>query len=499
MLETIIVLYGFANLGDQSHVDALRLPLLCTHYMAINANDPNNKVLDEYKACKRQLSSNSMLLAVGEKGLEVLCKLNDARLLDNLSAKIGLSIHQYFPTIQELQFTLDFIAIPELALDANAQKVIQSIPNRVFTVAVPTKNPTPEELQTAYSNCSIVPDLENIYFRDEQDGGNEDEGKPSLTHPYIIVTLPGDAVDTNGEMKYFTQASAQELFESIRALREAHGNKHTIIVQNSPRTGKFNPETGNVECAHEYQAGMDPKLAIDKISHFFVNLLHDNNIPYHFYNFAFEIQGAKRTKKSVYEPLLYVAMSNSNNYFIVPGESVTMLGQIPVYLRAKQAILFEPSSMNPTHTIIANRIKFDSEKGKGYLSHFEKRLGKIEVSTPYPAAQEPMQDDATLVKNGIRALSMTNQYANVWASIRMLGQWAEVLAASLVAEAARRDYITPVQAMVACVPLVGVYMYRHHMTSADSVRSETSATGTSCNDTHGRALGEPSANRPFTL
>jgi len=459
MFKTIIVICSIDDFNDRDHLKALELPSLCSHYIHL---DPNNaqdfQRIDQIN--KNDILANALILAIGRDGLEALCALNRAGSLAELKLKnvsIGLSIHRYFSGIKTLSLVLDFIAIPKTLLDEQAQKVISSISTRVFTLSKPTQNPSVNDLCMAYHNSDISPVRENRYFRDEQVGVNEDEAKPSLSHPYIIVSLPGDVVNINSDPKCFSEVSAQELFESILALRARHGNEHTILVQNSYRTGQFNPQTGLVECRHEYTQGADPKLAIDKISNFFIDLLEKNNIPYHFYNFAWVVKRKSKTEESVYNALLYVALSNPNNYFIVPGDSEKMLLQVPLYLRPEQIIVFKSSSMDVSHYALC-----ESSCLRRHLCFFIQSPEGIKVKPPIYIAQYLMQDDATLVINGIQALSELKKglCAKISAGIQNLGKWTEVLAAGLIVEAARREYVTPIQSFTACVPLVWLYMYR---------------------------------------
>jgi len=163
MFEKIIVFYSFNNPQDQAHVKALSSHPLWPNSINIDISY-SNQVVALYDACKNQLSRNSLLLAVGDQGLEALCILHDARRLDNLRAKIGLSIQEYNTKIEELQFTLSFIAIPQVLLDNNQIKIIASIEKCIGRLYL-MRHQTPERVQ---EDAMYVADGINALSKDIQ-------------------------------------------------------------------------------------------------------------------------------------------------------------------------------------------------------------------------------------------------------------------------------------------------------------------------------------------
>jgi hypothetical protein len=256
---------------------------------------------------------------------------------------IYFGTHQYIDDIGRL--AIDHIVIPEAAIDTNQKIIIESFPNFTLTFAVPSSNPSVQDLEKSYHDW-------------------HHPNKPPMEEPSIIITLPGDATDQTGKIKCFTRQSADELFEKILQLYESQGKIHKIIIQNSPRTGKHD-QNGQVICPHEFVKGNDPSAAIDEISQYFTGLFDQKSIKYSFFNFAFEIDGPRKKPLSVYNPLLYAAQSRGENFFILPAESVSMIGQVPLYLYNNQIIAFRPDSMNAAHeAILQLAIK------KDYLSCF---------------------------------------------------------------------------------------------------------------------------------
>ena len=382
MLKSIVLLYSLINVGDISHGNALVEKLkqdnqVLSEIIVIDANLPKAELQSGYKRVVSKLNPhNSMILAVGEKGLLALSTLKAAKLLYGSNGYIGASVHQYFDVIEDLKRHLSFLAIPEAALDSEAKKaVIRSLPYTVLTLAVPAINPTIDQLKAAYDNWDINP-----------------SNKPPINNSYIVVMLPGDAPDQNGQIKSFTKESVKKLFDNIVALRSKYRDKYTVVVQNGPRTGKFNPQNGEIICAHEYEKGKDSATAIDGISQYFVSLLEQHSIPHYFFNFAFEIDGKNKKGLSVFNQLLYVAQMKQDNYFIVPGESISMLSQIPLYFEPGRVVVFKPDSMNASHNAIFHVIK-----NRGNISYFS---DEQHVVVPEHPVKMKNDDTATIV-NGI--------------------------------------------------------------------------------------------------
>lgn len=393
MIKEIIFLCSLVNTGDMKHADAV-FDALPNHETIqrhqIDANEASDNTADDIRE-KFQKHTSSIgdspyiIYAVGDKGRECLALLNSHRLIAPNKAYVIAGTHQYSPDYESLYVTdkngrqqtlVRHICFPG-AMPENIKERIKTIyTNHTFAFAVPTHNPSIAGLEQSYYAWDAVP-------------------KPRVDDDYIVVTLPGDAPDSTGKQRLFTIQSAQKLANYITRFRAEHGNRHKIIVQNSPRTGKFD-ESGAIVCAHEYEKGCGTSMdAIDAVSRFFVDQLRANGIEPYFYNFAFENDRATNTKKviSVFDPLLYIAqMPGYDNYYIVPGESVSMLGQIPLYMTGDRILVFKPDSMNEQHDLI-----FQMIQSHHYLSFFDEE-GNVVQAEP---GHKRLRDDAGDVADAI--------------------------------------------------------------------------------------------------
>ena len=347
MIIKILLLVSSVHLGDVGQATATIKALsadIAIEVFDIDASkhpeEARLEYLDKVKTIPKD--QNYITLAIGESGMELLEYLSDNRAIDNSRSYTCLSIHQYFYEFEKLK--LDHIILPESTINTiEKDKLLENISNINLILTPLTNNPSVEELKTSYNNW-LSPE------------------KPSLNDKYIIIMLPGDAPDSSNKMHYFTKDSAKELFQYVYKLWEEKGKKYKILIQNGPRTGKFDPETGKIVNKHEYSSNQDPSIAIDDISAYFVKLF--SKMDHSFFNFAFEIKENRKEAISSFNPLLYLARQN-DNIFILPGASVSLIGQIPQYLPPDRIILFEASSMNKNHQSV-----FQLAFERNYLSYF---------------------------------------------------------------------------------------------------------------------------------
>ncbi|MGY3803288.1 hypothetical protein ACWNT8_04395 [Pigmentibacter ruber] len=384
MLTKLILLYSFSQAGDAAHIQSLEKELSSKlenkEIYSINANESKMKIIKELKDIVNRKESNIkfqketkyLLLTAGEKGGEALEAISD-ELLDN-NYYIYWGMHQYSAKIKDYKkLKLDHLQIPEASLN-NIEKIesVKDIPNVSKTITVPNINPTIKELQNSYDKWNY-----NKQF--------------DLKKNYITVLLPGDAPDSNNKIHFFSKESAYNLFRNVQNIWKKSNSKKTVIVQNGPRTGKYDPKTGAVICLHEYKTGESRKNAVDKVSEYFVSLLNKNKIPFVFFNFSFEINGKQRIKHSSFDPILFLSYK-TKSIFIFPGESVSLIGQLPFYLNPENVIAFYSSSMNEEH-----KLTLEAAYKNGYLSKFNAK-GEIE----YPEKPTKLlMDDTTKVANDI--------------------------------------------------------------------------------------------------
>ncbi|MGI4776441.1 MAG: hypothetical protein ACRYE9_05980 [Janthinobacterium lividum] len=369
----ILILASMINVGDVSHANSVANELAkkvngLPQTITIDANKDYKEIAREYSNFLKELKGpkeNYIMLVVGEKALQTF---------DNLSEKIDTNayvycgIHQYNALLSK-KLSIDHVGIPETELDTASKKaIIESFAHYTLTFAVPNNNPSAETLKAAYEDWHI-------------------DNKPKIGDN-IIVMLPGDAPDEHNKMKYFSKESAEKIAREVTNLWKQVGKHYKVLIENGPRTGKFDPKTGEVACSHEYKKGEDPRSAVDDVSKHFVKSLEIPENKFQFFNFAFENDAETRNKISFHEQLLYLVQASDSNYFVVPGESISTIAQITLMLKGDQVIGVRPDSMNQSHTAI-----FNSAINKGFISYFDDNEFLIQPSHP----SMRIEDDSVIV------------------------------------------------------------------------------------------------------
>lgn len=350
MIEKIIVLVGFLNVGNISHVDSLLkelrnyLPISVTE-LRLDVTGDDEQLQTQFKSATAK-SKKDLILVIGENSVAKYKQLVDSTNFSADNSYVYAGLSQFCPEISDVP--IDHVAIPRTSLSESELATIKSqAPYLSLTFAVPNNNPTIDELKIFYNQWRKDHDLK-------------------LDGNYIFVLLPGDAPVSQNEMRYFSKDSATELAKKVKKLWQDLGRKHTVIVHNSPRTGKHDPANGKVVCTHQVDGKYDETQANDEVSKEFMQQMQALKVPTKFYRFVFQSVNGKQKAISSLNAFYYLLSQNSKNILILPGESVSMMGQAPLYGSAEQIIVFKPSSMNDNHTKLMN-LGFQL----GYFSKFE--------------------------------------------------------------------------------------------------------------------------------
>jgi len=374
MIIKILLLVSSINSGDIANAKTISNGLNAQEVFIVDSNKPLEELAIDYKNILLEKCNNQekyLTLAVGEKSMKALKFLAHKNILDSRANNYtALILHQYFTDLSFLaeNHIVDHLIVPLAAQGNSAQKIIiDKFPHTTLTFAVPGINLSTETLVKAYHDWHYP------------------TKKPSLQQKSIIVILPGDAPDAEGNIRNFTQESAKELAENVYNLWKNQGKKHQILIHNGPRTGKHYPLG-----SHSFNKGEgSTETVIDPISKLFKELLEEKNIPCILYNFAFEIDGENKNLISVYKPLLYLAKQN-DNILIAPGESISTMGDVTsLNMPANRVIIFKPSSMNEEHNAL-----LEYAFSRGFISYFD----HLDIRTPKNAHIRTESDGEKVVK-----------------------------------------------------------------------------------------------------
>lgn len=258
----------------------------------------------------KQLSNNkseNILIAIGTHGIKAIKELSEKDLTNKIT--IVWSGHQYLNEVNEIINIADIISLPD-HLDVNSMNYKQGKAKLVKTSGL----------------------AHNLNIRSSKLALNLDKFNIPESNKYIAIFLGGDAPKPDGTMLYFTPEQATELAKNISPLLPKDA---TVLITNSPRTGRFDPKTGNeVSQIHRSET-------VDLTSKAFINTLKNEGIKIYFENFVFG-------EPSAYSAFLYLA-NMSNGMAFVTGDSTSMISEVADNIEYGNLYVLSIPSMNETH------------------------------------------------------------------------------------------------------------------------------------------------------
>lgn len=255
----------------------------------------------------------AIVISAGKYGIDAIKRLK-AMYGDHIFA-----IHVFHQMIKEEKFShsdlldkADIIALPSHALNKDFKsELANSKTNLIETIGV-AHNSKKEDLVNAYDEYKeLLPKAEK----------------------YMGIILPGDAPDSNGKMKYYTPEMAAMLAQQISGL--AKEKNYVILITNGPRTGKHNPNTGEVLINH--QDGI-----IDDVTLKFIEKLKSYNIEFKLFDFQ---RGQQNHKNLIFGAIL----KNPGSIILAPGESTSMISECTDLMEAGSVIIYMNEAMNENH------------------------------------------------------------------------------------------------------------------------------------------------------
>jgi hypothetical protein len=250
-----------------------------------------------------------VIIASGEETIPLIMSLKPRS-----NMVIVYSHHQLLSKHQELKDKVDIIALPAHAVSPEDVKRLSSRRAKVIaTIGVP-HNVTMKEVQSEYEQYK--------------------EQFPKAPH-YIGVMLGGDAPTADKKMLYYTQEEARQLADYL-APHIRSGETHLFIL-NGPRTGKHDPQTGQVlEASHRTEV-------LDPVTQSFLERLVEQGVEESRFT-VFDFQyGKPSLQKAVLGSLL-----RTKSPLYVAGESSSNISEAADILPG-HVIAYMHGAMNTTH------------------------------------------------------------------------------------------------------------------------------------------------------
>ena len=283
-------------------------------------------------------NKRNIVVAAGEHHIKTLYALKQN---PNVNGEVytSWSGHQITETLLNKTGNIDSIALPKHALnEENHHQLSAKCTNLIETVGV-AHNTQPEDLEKEYKK------LKSHLIESDK---------------YYMVMLGGDATDPTGKMQYYTPEEAHKLGKYIG--EQAKKNNAVVLGLNGPRTGKYNPNTGEKLLTHKN--GCD----LDEVSEAFIAGLKESelneNTDFQFFDFKFD-----ETKINTYQAVLGAVRAKPESHVYMPGDSTSMISEACDLSPSGSVTVFRNGAMNMTHHSHVNSVH-----AEGYTSVLSKNM-----------------------------------------------------------------------------------------------------------------------------
>ncbi len=230
----------------------------------------------------------------------------------------------------------------------------------------------------------------------------------------IVLILGGDAPDLEGNRGYIPPEEGRQIGVMLAALAKQHNAVVAII--NNPRTGEYDPLTGQETLAHHNwhpDTGETLEQNYDKTTQALCALLEEETVPFQIYDFRWGTQklrteaaktavGSSHPVTSMYDPVMGLILSDPNAMVLYTGESITEGNKCAKYLLGRQTYAITVASMHEGHEDFTQELH-----ERGYIGRID--LKKQQILEPIQKATTPLNITATALQALERMLAPGKQ------------------------------------------------------------------------------------------
>lgn len=308
-----------------------------------------NKVKEQVsrKALKSSNTDSFLFLGAGTGGVNALQKVADIPAL-----KLVYLSHQLTPQAMSVLGKADLWIVPEHAVNSEFLK---------------------EAAQTRTQVIQTIGGLHNLKQHDLKVSFQQHQKDFPPTHKYVGIVLGGDAQLPNGKVQYFTSAEARKLAAWIA--KRPQSKNSMILVVNSPRTGRYNLETGR-PYLRSHRDGK-PDLVTQSFMAELCMHIPANRVQ------LFDFQ---YNKPSAYKALLGAIQRYSGELY-VPGDSTSMVSEATEMLPGRVTV-YEDGAMSEVHHA---HIKSEFESGRIHHLTADLEFRSRKAGVLFPLAYGPNQ------------------------------------------------------------------------------------------------------------
>ncbi len=346
--------------------------------------------------------NKAIVCGIGTAGLKVLKRISEESELE-LKNKLFtvFSSHQFIEEAIDLQGKINIMAFDENAIDEEILEKLKSADEKArkdhqnyhyIKTQIVTMNGIPHRVTSSFVRSALDNWRKNLTVK----------AIPPADR-YIAVILGGDAPDSLNKQRYFLPEEAAVFAEFIA--KEAREMGATVLVTNGPRTGKFNPVTGEDLFAagkvhKESKEGKE--LELDKVTKAFENVLKTKEVSYLLVNYIKK----EPQPPSAYQPFIGLVLENPTAKMYVTIDSSSNMSEIRDVLPKTQLNLVQIGSANATHIKQMESILREGRAQGFVVDKVEKSVKPISIIATDLAnvAREPAAETvATAIVHGVKS------------------------------------------------------------------------------------------------
>lgn len=305
-----------------------------------------------------------IIFAIGDLGAKVLKNIIAGWGGDKLKeAKLAWAGHMVFESLLAIHANLSMISLPLHTITPEIRETISE--NKLLSTIGVAHNLSLGSLTISYELWN-----ENLFL----------PKIPSSTK-YFGVFLGGDAPLMDGVTQLiFTPAEAIELAKYVNHL-VVHDLNTTLLITNSPRTGRLNVDMQIIPTAHANDGTIPYDVATDLVSKAFIDGLQLPKARVFFCDFRYDTPGA-------YQPMLALLQKSKGSRVLVTGDSTSMVSEICDLFAKKDIIIARIGSMNTFHHVhvdsmlAAGRLVINNRQANGFIAEDVPQVFDEEEQSP---------------------------------------------------------------------------------------------------------------------
>lgn len=314
--DRLLVVLNEGRIGDQNQLNGI-VDELSKNRLKWSIDYLKNNQISELESALEMTCKSSyklVLLTSGSDGIEVIDKISNKLCPSILVVN---SSHMLFKDHSKILGKANILALPSYSIEAQFALKAKNAGTKIIETLGVAHNITLLKIEEEYNKFK----QEFSWLKDHK--------------KVAMIILGGDAPDSDGRIHYYTSSEAEKTAEYISNFCKT--NNYSLMIFNGPRTGQYDPVTGNKK------ADVHTNDKLDDVTESFIEKIKIYLKPsqYKLYNYS-------KSSASPYKAGFWVVKNVKEGKCFLPGESTSMISEANDILPS-QTIIISNNAMNESH------------------------------------------------------------------------------------------------------------------------------------------------------